>query len=190
MRKLLCCAASAAALILAASAADAPAPQQKTPAPAAKAQSVSKAPAQVAHKAAVAPKTSIASKTAPRQASSRPATANTSAARTTTTARRTTSSALPRRPTTTWRNRQMAPTPDRYKEIQGALAAKGYLQPDDASGRWDQPSIDAMKKFQADQKLDSTGKINSLSLIALGLGPKHDSAPAPAKPADPPSGQE
>jgi hypothetical protein len=81
----------------------------------------------------------------------------------------------------------MAPTPERYKEIQGALAAKGYLGPDDASGRWDQTSIDAMKKFQADQKLDSTGKINSLSLIALGLGPKHDSAPAPAKPVDPPT---
>lgn len=82
----------------------------------------------------------------------------------------------------------MAPTPDRYKEIQQALAAKGYLQPDDASGRWDQPTIDAMKKFQADQKLDSTGKINSLSLIALGLGPKHDPpVPAPAKPTEPPS---
>jgi hypothetical protein len=80
----------------------------------------------------------------------------------------------------------MTPTPDRYKDIQGALAAKGYLQPDDASGRWDQTSIDAMKRFQADQKLDSTGKVNSLSLIALGLGPKHDSpAPAPAKPTDP-----
>ena len=180
MRKLLCCAASAAALILAASAADAPAPQKKTPAPAPK--------TQVAHKAPVAPKTSIASKTAPRQASPRPTIARTSAARTTTTARRTTASALPRRPPTTWRNRQMAPTPDRYKEIQGALAAKGYLQPDDASGRWDQTSIDAMKKFQADQKLDSTGKIDSLSLIALGLGPKHDSlAPAPAKPTDPPT---
>lgn len=31
-----------------------------------------------------------------------------------------------------------------------------------------------MKRFQAEQTLDSTGKIDSLSLIALGLGPKHD----------------
>ena len=27
---------------------------------------------------------------------------------------------------TTWRNRQLTPTPERYKEIQQALAAKGY----------------------------------------------------------------
>jgi hypothetical protein len=72
---------------------------------------------------------------------------------------------------TTWRNRQMSPTPDRYREIQGALASKGYLKPEDATGTWNQTSSDAMKKFQAEQNLDSNGKINSLSLIALGLGP-------------------
>jgi hypothetical protein len=33
-----------------------------------------------------------------------------------------------------------------------------------------------LKKFQAEENLDSTGKINSMSLIALGLGPRHDSA--------------
>jgi hypothetical protein len=79
----------------------------------------------------------------------------------------------------TWRNRQMSPTPDRYREIQGALASKGYLKPEDATGTWNQTSADAMKKFQAEQNLDSTGKINSLSLIALGLGPHRDPAPPP-----------
>ena len=47
---------------------------------------------------------------------------------------------------------------------------------------WGQASIDGLKRFQADQKIDTTGKINSLSLIALGLGPKHDAmaaAPVP-----------
>jgi hypothetical protein len=88
-------------------------------------------------------------------------------------------------PSTTWRNRQMAPTADRYKEIQSALASKGYLQPDQATGAWNQASIDALKKFQADQKIESSGKINSLSLIALGLGPKHDTAAA--KPPSPPA---
>lgn len=78
-----------------------------------------------------------------------------------------------RAPAPTWRNRQVAPTADRYKEIQQALAAKGYLKPEDATGAWDQNSTEALKKFQADQKLESTGKINALSLIALGLGPKH-----------------
>ena len=78
----------------------------------------------------------------------------------------------------TWRTRQLAPTPERYKEIQNALVAKGYLQPEEATGSWTGASSDALKKFQAAQKLDSTGKINSLSLIALGLGPKHDASPA------------
>ena len=82
---------------------------------------------------------------------------------------------------TTWRNRQMSPTPDRYREIQGALASKGYLKPEDATGTWNQTSADAMKKFQAEQNLDSNGKINSLSLIALGLGPHRDPAPPPPK---------
>ncbi len=86
---------------------------------------------------------------------------------------------------TTWRNRQLAPTPDRYKEIQEALATKGYLNAEDATGAWGQNSTDALKKFQADQHLDPTGKINSLSLIALGLGPKRESAPN-AKPPDTP----
>ena len=89
----------------------------------------------------------------------------------------------------TWRNRQLAPTPQRYKEIQDALAAKGYLNPEDANGAWNQASVDALKKFQAGQNLDSTGKINSLSLIALGLGPRHETPP-PKPPAETPPAPE
>jgi hypothetical protein len=89
----------------------------------------------------------------------------------------------------TWRNRQLAPTPQRYKEIQAALAAKGYLKPEDANGAWNQASVEALKKFQAGQNLDSTGKINSLSLIALGLGPRRESA-VPKPPADGPPAPE
>src|SRR5258708_28358229 len=87
----------------------------------------------------------------------------------------------------TWRNRQMTPSPDRYREIQGALAAKGFLNPEDATGTWNQASSDALKKFQSEQNLASSGKINSLSLIALGLGPKRETASAaPPKPVPPP----
>lgn len=82
----------------------------------------------------------------------------------------------PARPTTTWRNRQVSPTSDRYREIQDALAAKGYLKTEEVTGAWDQTSAEALKSFQAEQNLGTTGKINSLSLIALGLGPRHDSA--------------
>jgi hypothetical protein len=78
----------------------------------------------------------------------------------------------------TWRNRQVAPSPERYREIQNALVAKGYLNSEDANGSWNQNSIDALKKFQGEQNLESSGKINSLSLIALGLGPRREAPTA------------
>ena len=75
----------------------------------------------------------------------------------------------------TVRSYQQAPTPERYQEIQQALAKKGYFQ-GEASGKWGTDSTDALKRFQAEQNLTPDGKINSLSLIALGLGPKRLSA--------------
>jgi peptidoglycan hydrolase-like protein with peptidoglycan-binding domain len=65
------------------------------------------------------------------------------------------------------------PSPERLKEIQQALASKGYFtaEPD---GTWGPASIEALKRFQHDQKLVEDGKIGSLSLIALGLGPKRE----------------
>jgi len=129
-------------------------------------------------KAATPPRTT-ASRAAPTKAG----------ARTTTTAARRGKKGPPAKRVTTWRNRQLTPTPQRYKEIQEALAAKGYLKPEDADGTWNQASMDALKKFQAGQNLDSTGKINSLSLIALGLGPKHETAP-PKPPAEGPPAPE
>lgn len=76
---------------------------------------------------------------------------------------------------------QTAPSPERYRQIQKALADKGYLSAE-ANGQWGPESIEALKRFQQDQNLEPTGKINSLSLIALGLGPEH-SRPA-AKPEE------
>jgi hypothetical protein len=72
----------------------------------------------------------------------------------------------------TWHPGQTAPTPERYKEIQDALAKKGYLH-GDASGVWSPDSADALRRFQQDQNLQASGKLDSLSIIALGLGPKH-----------------
>ena len=79
------------------------------------------------------------------------------------------------------RSYQQAPTPDRYREIQQALAAKGYFQ-GEPNGQWGEESTDALKRFQADQSLMPDGKINSLSLIALGLGPKRLTAKSDAVP--------
>jgi hypothetical protein len=81
--------------------------------------------------------------------------------------------------TASWRNTQRTPSPDRYKEIQQALATKGYLQTAAPSGVWDASSVEALKRFQQDQNLEPSGKLDSLSLIALGLGPKRDSQAAP-----------
>jgi hypothetical protein len=82
------------------------------------------------------------------------------------------------------RSYQQAPTADRYKEIQQALASKGYFQ-GEPTGQWSADSADALKRFQADQSLMPDGKINSLSLIALGLGPKRLTAKTDATPATP-----
>ncbi len=76
---------------------------------------------------------------------------------------------------------QMQPSPERYREIQQSLADKGYFSgaPD---GVWGASSTDALKRFQHDQNLSEDGKVDSLSLIALGLGPKRTaSAVVPQK---------
>jgi peptidoglycan hydrolase-like protein with peptidoglycan-binding domain len=94
-------------------------------------------------------------------------------------------------PAATWRTRQQAPTPDRYKEIQQALVDKGYLK-GEPTGVWDADSAGAMQRFQMDQKLTPTGKVNAPSLIGLGLGAKSAGAPeaAPIKQEAPPIKQE
>ena len=68
---------------------------------------------------------------------------------------------------------QLHPDAERYKQIQQALADHGYFK-GEVNGQWGDDSIDALKRFQADQKLPNDGKISALALIGLGLGPKHD----------------
>ena len=69
--------------------------------------------------------------------------------------------------------RQGQPTKERYTEIQQALIEKGYFT-GEASGIWNADSVEALKRFQSDQSIQASGKLNSLSLIALGLGPKRN----------------
>ena len=76
---------------------------------------------------------------------------------------------------------QMTPTPDRIRDIQQALASRGYDTPVD--GVWSKETETALARFQTEQNLEGGGKLNSLSLIALGLGPKRDSNPDLAPPA-------
>jgi len=64
---------------------------------------------------------------------------------------------------------QAAPTPDRINEIQGALVRKGAYT-GTPSGKWDDSTVEAMKKFQASHGLNPNGKMDALTLQKLGLG--------------------
>jgi peptidoglycan hydrolase-like protein with peptidoglycan-binding domain len=78
---------------------------------------------------------------------------------------------------------QKAPTPARITEIQTALERRGYYQ-GDPNGKWDSNTVNAMQKFQSENGLESSGKINALSLQKLGLGSSIAgvSAPKPVQP--------
>jgi peptidoglycan hydrolase-like protein with peptidoglycan-binding domain len=82
---------------------------------------------------------------------------------------------------------QNAPTPDRIREIQGALIREGVLsgQP---TGKWDDATVDAMKKFQQDHGISPTGKIDALTLNKLRLGSETAGrgAPVPSAPSTAP----
>ena len=71
--------------------------------------------------------------------------------------------------------RQMQPESGRVREIQQALNDRGY--PLEVNGAWDASTVDALRKFQTDQKIENLsgkGKLDSMTLIALGLGPKRE----------------
>ena len=71
--------------------------------------------------------------------------------------------------------KQQQPEPARIREIQQALTQHGY--PVETSGVWDASTVEAVKRFQADQNIENLsgpGKLDSLTLIALGLGPKRE----------------
>ena len=76
---------------------------------------------------------------------------------------------------------QLHPDGERYTQIQQALADRGYYK-GQANGVWNDESTDALKRFQADQKLEADGKINALTLTGLGLGPRHDGSSASTVP--------
>src|SRR6202034_3575858 len=78
---------------------------------------------------------------------------------------------------------QKAPTPARISEIQTALQRHGYYQ-GDPNGKWDSNTVAAMQKFQSENGLESSGKINALTLQKLGLGSSIAGVSAP-KPVHP-----
>ena len=85
------------------------------------------------------------------------------------------------------RSTQREPAPERYKEIQQSLADKGYFT-GPVNGTWGPDSVEALKRFQRDQNIGDDGKLGSLSLIALGLGPRRGPGGGSEKPANPDTG--
>jgi peptidoglycan hydrolase-like protein with peptidoglycan-binding domain len=64
---------------------------------------------------------------------------------------------------------QKAPTPERVSEIQTALAKNGAYA-GTPNGKWDDATVDAMRKFQTEHGLNASGKLDAKTLQQLGLG--------------------
>jgi peptidoglycan hydrolase-like protein with peptidoglycan-binding domain len=76
---------------------------------------------------------------------------------------------------------QKVPAPDRISEIQQALAKDGSFS-GKPSGKWDDSTVEAMKKFQAGHGLNPSGKLDALTLQKLGLGSQTAGVAAPIPP--------
>jgi len=76
---------------------------------------------------------------------------------------------------------QAAPTPERINEIQAALAKKGAYD-GEPSGKWDDSTTGAMKKFQASHGLNPSGKLDAPTLQKLGLGSETAGVAPPTPP--------
>jgi peptidoglycan hydrolase-like protein with peptidoglycan-binding domain len=90
-----------------------------------------------------------------------------------------------RKKTSSASRKQTAPTPERIREIQAALREAGHYS-GDLSGKWDIPTVEAMKAFQEANGLTPTGKLDARSLQKLGLGAQIAGLSPPRPPSNPP----
>lgn len=70
---------------------------------------------------------------------------------------------------------QQAIDPERVTQIQQALIREHYLS-GDATGKWDDSTVAAMQKYQADQGWQTKLMPDSRALMKLGLGPDYSNA--------------
>ncbi|MFZ0521041.1 MAG: peptidoglycan-binding domain-containing protein [Candidatus Acidiferrales bacterium] len=73
---------------------------------------------------------------------------------------------------------QKAPTPQRISEIQASLGRGGYYQ-GQPNGKWDSSTVSALQKFQSDNGMNPSGKLDAPSLQKLGLGSSTAGVDAP-----------
>jgi peptidoglycan hydrolase-like protein with peptidoglycan-binding domain len=76
---------------------------------------------------------------------------------------------------------QKAPAPERISEIQQALAKDGSFS-GTPNGKWDDSTVEAMKKFQVGHGLNPSGKLDAPTLQKLGLGSQTAGVAAPMPP--------
>jgi len=76
---------------------------------------------------------------------------------------------------------QMAPTTDRISEIQTALAKDGSFK-GTPNGKWDDSTVDAVKKFQSAHGMNPTGRLDAPTLQKLGLGSSTNGVARPQAP--------
>jgi len=76
---------------------------------------------------------------------------------------------------------QKVPAPERISEIQQALAKDGSFS-GKPSGKWDDSTVEAMRKFQAGHGLNPSGKLDAVTLQKLGLGSQTAGVAAPLPP--------
>jgi hypothetical protein len=76
---------------------------------------------------------------------------------------------------------QKAPTADRVNQIQAALAKDGSFQ-GLPSGKWDDNTVAAMRRFQTAHRLNPSGKLDAPTLQRLGLGSETAGVAAPTPP--------
>ncbi len=76
---------------------------------------------------------------------------------------------------------QKTPTVDRVNQIQAALARDGSFQ-GLPSGKWDDNTVAAMRRFQTAHGLNPSGKLDAPTLQRLGLGSETAGVAAPTPP--------
>jgi peptidoglycan hydrolase-like protein with peptidoglycan-binding domain len=76
---------------------------------------------------------------------------------------------------------QKTPAPERISEIQQALAKDGSFT-GTPNGKWDDYTVDAMRKFQSGHGLNPNGKLDAPTLQKLGLGSQTAGVAAPMPP--------
>src|SRR5262249_6426253 len=76
---------------------------------------------------------------------------------------------------------QMAPAADRISEIQTALAKDGSFK-GTPNGKWDDSTVDAVKKFQSAHGMNPIGRLDAPTLQKLGLGSSTSGVAAPQGP--------